>query len=75
METVLISSIKEEKEVFVDYEIIGKGSLIYHYVKEKKTDWELIGNHYEPGPNLKLFFTNLKKDSIFQRFLYSSIIF
>jgi hypothetical protein len=48
--------LKEEKEVNVDYDILGKGSLIYHYVKEKETEWELIGNHYVAGPNLKLFF-------------------
>ena len=48
--------LKEVKEVNVDYDLIGKGSLIYHFVKEKESNWELIGNHYVAGPNLKLFF-------------------
>jgi hypothetical protein len=44
----------------ITYEIMGKGALIYHAVKEKKvTDWELIGDHYNAGPNQKLIF--LKK--------------
>jgi hypothetical protein len=47
---------KEEKPISIDYDVVGKGSLVYHYVTEKETDWELIGNHYCPGPNLKLFF-------------------
>jgi hypothetical protein len=41
-------------------EIIGKGSLIYHAVKEKKVkDWELIGDHYYEGANQKLIFRKL----------------
>jgi hypothetical protein len=44
----------------ITQEIIGKGSLIYHAVKEKKVkDWELIGDHYYEGPNQKLIFRKL----------------
>jgi hypothetical protein len=46
----------DTKKIDIDYDIIGKGSLIYHFVKEKESNWELIGNHYVAGPNLKLFF-------------------
>ena len=46
----------DTKRIDIDYDIIGKGSLIYHFVKEKESNWELIGNHYVAGPNLKLFF-------------------
>ena len=38
----------------ITYDIIGKGSLVYHWVKNYNTDWELIGNHYHAGPNIKL---------------------
>lgn len=48
--------LKEVKEVYVDYDILGKGSMIYHYVKQRDCDWELVGDHYRAGPNLKLFF-------------------
>ena len=46
----------DTKKIDIDYDVIGKGSLIYHFVKEKESNWELIGNHYVAGPNLKLFF-------------------
>jgi hypothetical protein len=46
----------DTKRIDIDYDIIGKGSLIYHFVIEKESNWELIGNHYVAGPNLKLFF-------------------
>ncbi len=52
----LDGGLKEEKKIDVDFDLIGKGSLVYHFVKEKKSNWELIGNHYIAGPNLKLFF-------------------
>lgn len=48
--------LKDIKEVYIDYDLIGKGSLVYHFVNEKKSNWEFIGNHYVAGPNLKLFF-------------------
>ena len=40
----------------ITYDIVGKGSLVYHWVKNYDTDWELIGNHYQAGPNIKLIF-------------------
>ena len=45
-----------EEEIKVGYDIIGKGSLIYHWAQKEETDWDLIGDHYTAGPNLKLFF-------------------
>lgn len=45
----------QSKEVInIDYDVIGKGSLIYHYCKNYETDWEIIGDHYKAGPNVKL---------------------
>jgi hypothetical protein len=40
----------------VTYDVIGKGSLVYHWVKNYITDWVLIGNHYYAGDNVKLIF-------------------
>lgn len=44
----------ETKEFKVEQEILGKGSLIYHYASKKDSDWELLGDHYQAGPNVKL---------------------
>ena len=38
----------------ITYDIVGKGSLIYHWIKNYETEWELIGNHYHAGLNIKL---------------------
>jgi hypothetical protein len=45
-----------DKPIDVTYDVIGKGSLVYHWVKNYVTDWELIGNHYHAGDNVKLIF-------------------
>jgi hypothetical protein len=43
------------KEVInINYEIVGKGSLIYHYCKNYESDWEIVGDHYKIGPNVKV---------------------
>jgi hypothetical protein len=50
----------DTKKIDISYDIIGKGALIYHAVKEKKIkDWELIGDFYHAGPNQKLIFKKL----------------
>ena len=42
-------------EIFtIPYEIVGKGGLIYHWAKKESTDWDVIGDHYESGPNIKV---------------------
>jgi hypothetical protein len=38
----------------IDYEIVGKGSLIYHYCKNYESNWKIIGDHYYPGSRIKL---------------------
>lgn len=38
----------------INYEIIGKGGLVYHWIKQRKTDWELVGEHYNVGDNIKV---------------------
>ena len=41
-------------KIDVDYDIVGKGSLIYHWCKKDETDWDLIGDHYNAGSSIKL---------------------
>lgn len=42
------------RPIDITYDIIGKGSLVYHWVKNYETEWELVGNHYHEGDNVKL---------------------
>jgi hypothetical protein len=44
----------EQKRIDITYDIIGKGSLIYHWCQKENTDWNLIGNHYRIGENIKI---------------------
>ena len=41
------------KKIDIEYDIIGKGSLIYHWCQKQETDWDLIGNH-QVGSNIKI---------------------
>lgn len=50
----------ELKRIDIEYDIIGKGGLVYHYVKQNKTSWEIIGDHYKPGNNIKLIFKKVE---------------
>ncbi len=45
--------VKTDKYV-VRQEILGKGSMIYHYCKMPESEWEILGDHYVDGPNVKL---------------------
>ena len=42
------------KRIDITYDIIGKGSLIYHWCQKENTDWDLIGDHYMYGRNIKI---------------------
>lgn len=44
----------EYKKIDITYDIVGKGSLIYHWCNMYNTDWNIIGDHYFPGSNIKL---------------------
>ncbi len=48
------NEIIDSEKIDITYDIIGKGSLIYHWCKQYNTDWELIGDHYLPGENIKV---------------------
>ena len=53
---IYVDGIKTEQIVRTDitYEIIGKGGLVYHWIKQRETDWELVGEHYNVGDNIKI---------------------
>jgi hypothetical protein len=38
----------------VNYPMIGKGAHIYQQVISGKTDWKLIGTHYDSANNIKI---------------------
>ncbi len=42
------------KRIDITYDIVGKGSLIYHWCQKEDTEWDIIGNHYIIGDNIKL---------------------
>ena len=43
------------KPTDINYEMLGKGALIYFAIKDGKiNDWEILGSHYLPGLCLKL---------------------
>lgn len=44
----------EYERIDITYDIVGKGSLIYHWCQKENTDWNLIGNHYRIGENIKI---------------------
>jgi hypothetical protein len=48
--------IVKTQPIDVTYDVVGKGTLVYHWVKNYSTEWDLIGNHYHAGDNVKLIF-------------------
>ena len=44
----------DQKRIDITYDIIGKGSLIYHWCQKENTDWNLIGNNHRCGENIKI---------------------
>jgi hypothetical protein len=43
-----------EDSMIIKYPIVGKGAHVYQHVLNNKTDWELIGTHYNTNDNLKI---------------------
>lgn len=48
------NTVISEEEIHVTYDIIGKGALVYHWVIKDENDWDLIGDHYHVGQNVKV---------------------
>jgi len=44
----------DSERIDIEYPIIGKGALVYHYVIDGRSDWNLIGKHYKAGSNIKI---------------------
>jgi len=42
--------LKETKEYNVEQEILGKGSMIYHYCRKDNSEWEIMADMLEEGP-------------------------
>jgi len=42
------------KRIDITYDIVGKGALIYHWCQKEETDWDIVGDHYKAGNNIKL---------------------
>lgn len=38
----------------ITYDIVGKGSLIYHWCQKENTEWDLVGDHYRVGDSIKI---------------------
>jgi hypothetical protein len=45
---------KSDERIDINYDIIGKGSLIYHYCQKSDSDWKIMGSHYITGNNVKV---------------------
>jgi hypothetical protein len=43
----------ESKRIDITYDVVGKGSMIYHWCQKENTDWNLISNH-RVGENIKI---------------------
>lgn len=43
-----------EEHMTVPYPMVGKGAHIFQYALSQKSDWKLIGNHYETFDNIKI---------------------
>ena len=42
------------EDIDIGYEIVGKGSMIYHWAQKPETDWDIIGDHYYLGSSIKV---------------------
>lgn len=49
-----------QQQIDVTYEIVGKGALVYHWVKQRETEWQIIGDHYQPGSNIKVMLKKIR---------------
>jgi hypothetical protein len=46
--------IYNQEIINITYDIVGKGSLVYHYCQSYESDWKIIGEHYLPGSRIKV---------------------
>jgi hypothetical protein len=46
--------LQNTEEIPISYDVVGKGSLIYHYLELEECEWVLLGDEYSLGSNVKL---------------------
>jgi hypothetical protein len=46
--------VENYQTIDIIYDIVGKGSLIYHFCQKEETEWDLVGDHYIAGDNIKI---------------------
>lgn len=46
--------VEKYQTIDIIYDIVGKGSLIYHFCQKEETEWDLVGDHYIAGDNIKI---------------------
>ena len=44
----------DSEVIDIKYDIIGKGALVYHWCQKEETEWDLVGDHYIAGSNIKI---------------------
>ena len=44
----------DSEVIDIKYDIIGKGALVYHWCQKEETEWDLVGDHYIVGSNIKI---------------------
>lgn len=42
------------EKIDITYDMVGKGSLVYHYCQNYDSNWNIVGDHYIVGDNIKL---------------------
>ena len=52
------------ERITIDYDVVGKGSLIYHWCEKEDTDWDIIRENISIGENIKLIIKKITYKNI-----------
>lgn len=44
----------EYQRIDITYDIVGKGSMVYHWCQKENNDWDLIEDNHKVGENIKI---------------------
>jgi len=50
---------RESEKIWIDYPIVGKGSMVYHFIENGKSNWEKLSVD-EKGSSIKLVYKKIK---------------
>ena len=50
---------REREKIWIDYPIVGKGSMVYHFIENGKSNWEKLSVD-EKGSSIKLVYKKIK---------------